>query len=314
VSTPTPIAGMMNAAQSSLSNPMASSVPSAGGTIDPSVHPVVAAIIKALAGGAGAYGWTSMPPQQRLEAQNLEAQKAEAMSRIGLQQQQLGLEGQRVGIEQGRLGEEQARTKIEAKRQQQESSYQTGMLGEQQKRTGIEAARQKAEAEWQQSQAGVNAQRLDEEIRFHKQQGTLEQNRLGIEAKMAQTAAARLDMEEKHFDQQFQAQGLQFNRQVAEDQRKALHESLDKFYQEHGRTGFFTGKDDILKQHQAIDEYINDKLSKAVPSGIPQQGGWNGWKPSQGVTAQPSQQQGQPVYQNGKQIGTTLDGKTLIPL
>jgi len=43
---------------------------------------VIAAIIKALAGGAGAYGWTSMPPQQRMEAQNMEAQKAETMARL----------------------------------------------------------------------------------------------------------------------------------------------------------------------------------------------------------------------------------------
>ena len=78
----TPVNSLMNASQQSLSNPMASSVPQGGGVIDPAQHPVVAAIIKALSSGAGAYGWTSMPPQQRLEAQQMEQQKAETMARL----------------------------------------------------------------------------------------------------------------------------------------------------------------------------------------------------------------------------------------
>lgn len=79
---PNPIQAMMDASQTSLQNPMASTVPQGGGVIDPAQHPVIAAIIKALSSGAGAYGWTSMPPQQRLEAQNLEQQKAETMARL----------------------------------------------------------------------------------------------------------------------------------------------------------------------------------------------------------------------------------------
>lgn len=83
MSTPAnPIAAMMNTAQQSLQNPMASPVPQPSGGIDSSVHPVIGAIIKALSNAAGSYGWTSMPPQQRLEAQNLESQKAETMARM----------------------------------------------------------------------------------------------------------------------------------------------------------------------------------------------------------------------------------------
>jgi len=101
-----PVAGMMAASQQSLQNPMASTVPQGGGGIDSSVHPVIGAIIKALANAAGSYGWTSMPPQQRLEAQNLEQQKAETMARLAqtgaYQQGELAYRGQQADTAEAR--------------------------------------------------------------------------------------------------------------------------------------------------------------------------------------------------------------------
>jgi len=82
MNSPNATAPLMNMAQQTLQNPAASAVPQPSGGIDAGVHPVVAAIIKAIAGGAQSYGWTSMPPQQRMEAQNMEQQKAETMARL----------------------------------------------------------------------------------------------------------------------------------------------------------------------------------------------------------------------------------------
>lgn len=77
-----PITSMMGQAQASMNNPAASNVPQPQGLIDTTQHPVIGAIIKALSGAAQSYGWTSMPPEQRMQAQQMEQQKAETMSRL----------------------------------------------------------------------------------------------------------------------------------------------------------------------------------------------------------------------------------------
>lgn len=82
MNTPSPTGPLMNMAQQTLQNPAASAVPSPQGGVDAGVHPVVAGLIKLLANAAQSYGWTSMPPQQRMEAQNMESQKAETMARL----------------------------------------------------------------------------------------------------------------------------------------------------------------------------------------------------------------------------------------
>ena len=84
----------MGQAQQSLNSPAAQTVPQPQGLIDPSQHPIVGALIKLLSGAAQSYGWTSMPPQQRLEAQSLEQQKAETMARMA----------QTGAYEQGQIG------------------------------------------------------------------------------------------------------------------------------------------------------------------------------------------------------------------
>src|ERR1700687_3847980 len=83
-STSAPAAGpaqdTMNMAMSAMNNPLAQAVPQSPGIIDPTQHPVVAALIKLLSGAAQAYGWTGQPPEQRLQRQQMEQQKAEAMA------------------------------------------------------------------------------------------------------------------------------------------------------------------------------------------------------------------------------------------
>lgn len=73
---------LMQQAQTSLQNPLAQPVPQPQGGIDQGVHPVIAAIIKALSGGAQSYGWTGIPPEQRIQRQHMEQQKAETMARM----------------------------------------------------------------------------------------------------------------------------------------------------------------------------------------------------------------------------------------
>lgn len=82
MNSPSATGPLMNMAQQALQNPAASAVPQPQGGIDSGVHPVVAGLIKMLANAAQSYGWTSMGPQQRLEAQGQETQKAETMARL----------------------------------------------------------------------------------------------------------------------------------------------------------------------------------------------------------------------------------------
>jgi parvulin-like peptidyl-prolyl isomerase len=88
---------LMQAAMSAMNNPMGRPVPQPQGGIDPSIHPVIAKIIQALAGGADAYGSTAMMPQERMERMQMNQQKAETMARMA----QTGeYEAGRIGIGQ----------------------------------------------------------------------------------------------------------------------------------------------------------------------------------------------------------------------
>lgn len=104
-----PMAGILSDAMTRLKTTPFQPTPQGGGGIDPSAHPALAKVIQALSQGAGAYGWTAMPPQERLERTQLEQQKAETMARLA----QAG-----VGMEQTNLwrGEqaETARNRAEA--------------------------------------------------------------------------------------------------------------------------------------------------------------------------------------------------------
>ena len=60
---------LLQMAQQALANPMSQTVPQGGGAIDPAQHPLIAGLIKALAGGLQSYGWTAMQPKERWQSQ-----------------------------------------------------------------------------------------------------------------------------------------------------------------------------------------------------------------------------------------------------
>jgi len=260
-------------AQQSFSNPAASPVPQANPIAAIANHPIVQAILKAVSSGAGAYGWTSMPPQQRLEAQQLEAQKAEAMARLGQEQQRIGMEGQRVGFE----GQRTAAQVGESGARQKQAEAETTAIP---KRTAIEqqtanTAQQRADQEHQDriAENEVRLKQLEEETRSHKETERIGQGRLSVEQRANELAADRIDMEKEHFEGQIAMQGKQYTRQLAEDERKQLHTSLDEYYKTHpwlaNITG--TGAGSIQQKHKDIDDYIDKKIG--VMSGPAGQGG-----------------------------------------
>jgi hypothetical protein len=105
-----PNQAMMGQATQAMNNPIAQPAPSPGGQIDPGIHPVIAKIIQALAGGAQAYGWTGQSPQERVERTQMQQQKAETLARmaqtgayqqgeLGIRQQMADTAGQRAGTQ-----------------------------------------------------------------------------------------------------------------------------------------------------------------------------------------------------------------------
>jgi hypothetical protein len=107
------VQSMMGQAQGAMSNPMGQAVPQGGGgLIDVLKHPLVGAIIKALAQGAQSYGWTAMQPSERLERTQLNQQKAETLSRLAetgaYQGANLDIREQQTGIRQQQANTQQA--------------------------------------------------------------------------------------------------------------------------------------------------------------------------------------------------------------
>jgi hypothetical protein len=100
------VQSMMGQAQTAMSNPMGQAVPQGGGLIDVLKHPLVGAIVKALAQAAQSYGWTAMQPSERLERTQLNQQKAETLSRLAMTGAEQGIN---LDIKQGQLGVNQQR-------------------------------------------------------------------------------------------------------------------------------------------------------------------------------------------------------------
>ena len=283
-------------------NPNAAAVPPASpGVIDPTQHPVIKAIIQALSTAAQGYSQTAMDPRERMQRQEMDAQKAEALARLGLSQQQLGLEGQRVGLEGERVG-------IERGRAEQEKTFQTGQLAESGKRTGIEQQRADQEKEAKDRELTMQEDKFKQEygigglrsreVATQESAAKTAQGRLAAEVQMNKIIKDRDDAEAAYRQGSLRAQGLQTDRTALEDERKARYKVVDDTLDKH--FWFYDSKEDLLAaknaKHAEIDKDINTRLAQAekgagTGAGA---GGWSGWKPGQpgGVLAQPGQNAG----------------------
>jgi hypothetical protein len=110
------VQSMMGQAQGAMSNPMGQAVPQGGGLIDVLKHPLVGAIVKALAQAAQSYGWTAMQPSERLERTQLNQQKAETLARLGetgaYQGASLDIREQGIGVQKQRADTAEEKNKI----------------------------------------------------------------------------------------------------------------------------------------------------------------------------------------------------------
>jgi hypothetical protein len=234
------------------------------GLIDPARHPQIAAVINAIAQGMHNFGMTAMDPRERIERQQLAEQKAEAMGRLGMQQQQLGLEGQRVGIEQQRANTEQQGVT-------QTGAYQTGELAESSKRTKIEQQRADQEYETKKRELDNQTKQLQNEtLRTQSEYGkgglrsqevAANVSRAATDAKMATIADAREKAEADYRQSQARAAGLQTDRATLEDERKAR---LAAVHDHFGQNRWYVPNSWTLQWQQEKEQEINDEIDKRI--------------------------------------------------
>lgn len=260
--TPNP---MMQQAMGMMSNPNAQAVPQAQpGIIDPAKHHIIAAIINALASGASGFSQTSMDPRERMQRQEMDAQKAEAMARLGGEQQRIGIEQQRANTEQqgvtqtgeyqrGELGESSKRTAIlgreaDTGKQRADQSYEV-----EKKRLQIEA--DKASAEY--GAGGLRSR----EVGATESRATSEASRAATDAKMATIADARERLEAQYKQAEAQRAGLSTDRATLEDERKARIAAVQEIY---GKSPWYETRSSSLGKVQAKVQEINDDINARI--------------------------------------------------
>lgn len=261
----TPQNPMMQQAMGMMSNPNAQAVPQQQpGVIDPSQHPVIAAIIKALASGMQGFSQTAMDPRERMQRQEMDAQKAEALGRMGIQQQQVGIEQQRANTEQQGV--------------EQTGKYQTGELGESAKRTAIlgreadtgkqradqsyevEKKRLQIEADKASAEYGAGGLR-SREVGATESTAKSTASRAATDAKMATIADAREKLEAQYKQAEAQRAGLSTDRATLEDERKARIAAVQEIY---GKSPWYETRSSSLGKVQAKVQEINDDINARI--------------------------------------------------
>lgn len=212
MSTSNPTASMMGMAQQSLQNPAASSVPQPQGLIDSSVHPVVAAIIKALSGAAGSYGWTSMPPQQRLEAQQMEQQKAETMARMAqtgaYQQGELETRRQQADTAETRAKSYEESVKSQAESRETANKIKQQMADLAQEKSDWQKDMAQGRLDQAKTRISNQAKQFEQTFKLRAQQVGIEQAKLELAEQSMGIKQGFLDLAKTALSQKGTAEGL----------------------------------------------------------------------------------------------------------
>jgi len=265
--------GMMQSAQQSLSNPLASSVPQMGGQIDPSVHPIIAKIIQALSGGAQSYGWASMPPEQRLQAQQLEAQKAETMARLA----------QTGAYQQGELGyrrdladvaKQNADTRAEDVQRKREQGDTANQIKQQQADLAAE------KSDWQKDMAAgrlsAAKQRIDNQAAQFEKTFKLRAQQVGIEQAKLELAQTGMGIKQGFLD----LAGAALNQKGTAEGLQAI-QSIQNLAFEHPILSQAFGLDDVTKR---VSEARGAGMPGVSSGGAPVTGGPTAALPSPPAT------------------------------
>lgn len=272
---PNPMQGLMQQAQTSMQNPASSGVPQPGAIGGLENHPIVKMIGQALAKAMQNIGFAGAAPQQRLEGQEMENQKAQAMARIAQEQQGLQQGQQRIGIEQQRTNQEGAyqtgQLSNEQKRTAQEGTYQTGMLGQGAERNRIEGQRANQEYETKKQQLDQEAKKIaaeygpgglrEREVGNESMNARSNASRASTDAKLAQIADAREQLEAQYKQAEAQRAGLSTDRATLEDERKSRIAALGEVY---GKSPWYETRATTAQRMQEGIKKINDDINGRI--------------------------------------------------
>lgn len=286
-----PTQGMMQQAQQSISNPMASAVPQqGGGPIDITQHPVIGAIIKALSGAAQSYGWTSMPPEQRLQAQQLESQKAETMARMAqtgaYQQGELAYRGQLADV-----AKQNADTRTEDLKRKQEQGDTSNAIKQQMADLAAE------KSDWQKDMAAGRLtqakQRISNQAAQFEQTFKLRAQQVGIEQAKLELAQTGMGIKQGFLD----LAGAALNQKGTAEGLNTITK-LQGLAFEHPILAQAFGLDDVTKM---VGEARGAGMPGVSPGGAPAVGGPTAPLPSPPATnkVQAKQNQKKPAQAGG---------------
>jgi len=276
---------LMGMAMQSMQNPNAQAVPPAQGGIDAGTHPVIASILKALAGGMQSFGSSGMGPQERVQRQQMEQEKAQAMAQLAQGQQGLGIKQQEANTQQagqqseagyrtGQLGLEGQRVGIEGAAQQATAANQKGMLGVAQ--TNAATDKQRADQEYEQKKRQIDNEVTkttaeygpgglrSQEVSNQKTEAGAAASHAATSAKLAVLAGERDTAEEAHWAAESQRAGLGTDRTALEDQRKARIDAQREIF---SKAPWWkpesTAADEMNKSIAKINKDIDGKIAVA---------------------------------------------------
>lgn len=272
---PDPTQGLMQQAQQTMANPMTSGVPQASPIAGIANHPIIQMIGQALARAMQNIGHAGAAPEVRLQGQEMENQKAQAMARIAQEQQGLQQGQQRIGIEQQRTSQEGAfqtgQLANERQRTTQEGAYQTGQLGLGGERNKIEQQRTNQEYETKKQQLDQEAKRIsaeygpgglrEREVGNETMNARSNASRAGTDAKLAQIADAREQLEAQYKQAEAQRAGLSTDRATLEDERKSRIAALGEVY---GKSPWYETRATTAQRMQEGIKKINDDINGRI--------------------------------------------------
>ena len=294
---------MMGQATQSLNNPAASAVPQPSGLIDILKHPVVGAIIKALSGATQSYGWTSMPPEQRMQAQQMEQQKAETMARMA----------QTGAYQSGEIANRENMTKIAG--QNADTRAEDVKRKQEQGDTANQIKQQKADldaekSDWQKDMSAgrltAAKQRISNQAAQFEKTFKLRAQQVGIEQAKLDLAQIGMGIKQGFLD----LTGAALN-------QKGTAESLDTITKlqgiafEHPILSQAFGLDDVTKR---VSEARGSGMPGTTPGGTPTTGGPTAPLPSPPATNKVQAKRNQKTAPAGGATHVYVPGQGIQPI
>lgn len=253
-----PMAALLSQAMQRLNSTPFQPTPTGGGPIDASVHPVIAKVIQALAGGAQNFGWAAMPPQERLERTQLEQNKAETMARLaqaGVAQEQTAAWRQsEAETARERAASYEENVQRQKDRDKTMADIAKSRIDVQQEMVGVRKALGEGRLEVAHAQLTQRAQQFEQMFKLRAQQVGIEQAKLDLMEQGNMIKQGFLDVARGALSQRGTVEGAQ------------VVEKLQTLQLEHPFLSQMFGLSDVA---DAVSQSRGAQIPGVAPTGTP---------------------------------------------